>query len=257
MLIVPAIDIMGGKVVRLVRGEFDKPISYPLSPLAYAEKWESEGAKLIHVVDLDGAKSGEPKNFDCIKEVIKRVKPPVEVGGGVRSIDAIKRYLEFGAQRVVLSTKVIEDASFLLTRDIKDYLSRVAVSIDIKEMETQEVVKGATAGWLQAGDVLIDIPSFIQAVAAAGVKYVNFSDIAKDGTMVGPDVRKVENFLKVARECSTHPLFFTYAGGISSLDDIKKLVSMGNKSPDAVIVGRALYEDKFSLKDAIKCSQKE
>lgn len=251
MLIIPAVDIMEGKVVRLERGEFEKVITYPLSPLAYAEKWESEGALFIHVVDLDGAKSGEPKNFDIVKEIIKRIHAKVEVGGGIRSVDTIKRYLEIGAERVVLSTKVIEDASFLLMRDVKNYLHNVAVSLDIKEMETSEVITGGTAGWLKTGDVLIDIPSFIQTVASAGVRYINFSDISKDGVMVGPDIERIENFLKVARSCASSPLFFTYAGGISSLDDIKNLHSLGQKGVDAVIVGRALYENKFSLKEAI------
>ena len=251
MLIVPAVDIMRGKVVRLERGEFDKAITYDLSPLAYAEKWESEGARLIHVVDLDGAKSGEPKNFDIIKEIIKRIHTKVEVGGGVRHIDAMKRYLEIGAERVVLSTKVIEDASFLLMREVKDYLDKVAVSIDIKQMESAELATATTGGWLESGDMLIDIPSFIHTVTTAGVKYVNFSDISKDGMMVGPDIQRIENFLKVARSSAAVPIFCTYAGGMSSLEDIRALKSLDKKGADAVIVGRALYENKFTLKEAI------
>lgn len=251
MLIIPAIDIMGGKVVRLKRGDFQEVTTYDLSPLAYAEKWEAEGARFIHVVDLDGAKSGEPKNFEVIRDLKKATHVTLEVGGGVRSVAALKKYLESGIERVVLSTKIIEDASFLLSRDIKEYLKNVAVSIDIRQMTTSEIVTTGTDGWLQSGDMLLDIPSFIQMVAAAGVEYINFSDITKDGMMMGLDTDKILNFLKVARDSAKTRLFFTYAGGISSLEDIKALKSLGSSGVDAVIVGRALYENKFSLKDAL------
>lgn len=252
MLIIPAIDIMQGKVVRLEKGDFNRVSVYDLSPVEYAKKWESEGAQFIHVVDLDGAKLGEPKNFDTIREIIRNVGIKIEVGGGIRSIDAIKKYLLMGVERIVLSTKVIEDTAFLLNAGVKEYLNKVAISIDIKHMESTEVITTATGGWLQSGDALIDIPSFIQAIAGAGVRYVNFSDISKDGMMMGPDSAKILNFLKVVRGSTSHELYFTYAGGISSLEDIKLLKALGLNGVAAVIVGRALYENKFSLKDAIK-----
>ncbi len=252
MQITPAIDIMEGKVVRLERGDFSRVKDYGLSPVEYAKKWQNEGATLLHVVDLDGAKTGETKNFDIICEIIKNSNIGVEVGGGIRSEEAIKKYFAAGAARVVLSTKVIEDSSFLLNRSISDYLPKVAVSIDIKHMESFEVMTTATGGWLQSGDTLIDIPSFMQAVSSVGVRFVNFSDISKDGMMLGPDAVKILNFLKKARHaCGDAKLFFTYAGGISSLDDIKVLKRLGEDGVDAVIVGRALYENKFSLKEAI------
>ena len=151
MLIIPAIDIMGGKVVRLKRGDFQEVTTYDLSPLAYAEKWEAEGARFIHVVDLDGAKSGEPKNFEVIRDLKKATHVTLEVGGGVRSVAALKKYLESGIERVVLSTKIIEDATFLLSRDIKEYLKNVAVSVDIRQMTTQEIVtQGRMAGFRAA-----------------------------------------------------------------------------------------------------------
>lgn len=252
MLIIPAIDIMGGKVVRLPRGDFARATVYDLSPLEYAKKWQDQGARLIHIVDLDGARTGEPKNLEMIKSVIKGVSAKVEVGGGVRGEEAVKEYLRVGAERVVLSTKVIEDSSFLLSAKIREYLERVAVSIDIKHMETPEVITGGTSGWMQSGDILIDIPSFIQAISSAGVRFVNFSDISKDGMMMGPDVARILSFLKKARRASAEKLFFTYAGGISSLEDIKVLGRLGVDGVDGVIVGRALYENKFSLKEAIE-----
>ena len=252
MLIIPAIDIIGGKVVRLSRGDYEKASIYDLSPLAYAEQWEAQGARFIHIVDLDGAKSGEPKNFEIICDLKKTISAKIEVGGGIRSVSTIKRYLDIGIERVVLSTKIIEDASFLLSRDIKSYLKNVVVSVDIRQMSTSEIATTGTDGWLQSGDMLPDIPSFIQMVANAGVQYVNFSDISKDGMLTGVDSDKILNFLKVARESVKSPLFFTYAGGISSLEDIKVLKAMGDRGADAVVVGRALYENKFTLKEAIE-----
>lgn len=255
MLIVPAIDIMDGEVVRLERGDFHRSKAYGLSPLEYAKKWQEEGAKLIHIVDLDGAKTGEPVNFEIIRKVISQVSVKIEVGGGIRSEETIKKYIEAGAGRVVLSTRVIEDASFLLTESLKKFLPSVAVSIDIKHMESPEVITSATSGWLQSGDVLVDIPSFIHTVAAVGVRFVNFSDISKDGMMAGPDPVKILNFLKRARKSSSAKLFFTYAGGISSLDDLRVLKRLGDDGVDGVIVGRALYENKFALKEAIALSE--
>jgi phosphoribosylformimino-5-aminoimidazole carboxamide ribotide isomerase len=254
MLIIPAIDIMGGKVVRLMQGDFQKVTLYDLSPLVYAEKWVSEGARFIHVVDLDGAKSGEPKNLEVIRDLKKATNVALEVGGGIRSADTIKRYLKMGIERVVLSTKIIEDASFLLSREIKEYLKNVAVSIDIRQMTTREIVTTGTNAWFQSGDMLLDIPSFIQTVVTAGVEYINFSDITKDGMMMGPDTDKILSFLKIARESVKTKLFFTYAGGISSLEDIWTLKSLGQMGVDAVVVGRALYENKFSFKDALKAA---
>ncbi|HAJ56889.1 MAG TPA: 1-(5-phosphoribosyl)-5-((5-phosphoribosylamino)methylideneamino)imidazole-4-carboxamide isomerase [Candidatus Omnitrophica bacterium] len=256
MLIVPAIDLMDGKVVRLQRGDFNRVMAYDLTPLEYAKKWQEEGASIIHVVDLDGAKCGEPKNFSVIVDIIKSVSVKVEVGGGIRTAETIKKYAGAGAARVVLSTKVLEDPSFLLSEPVRGCLDKIVVSIDIRHMESPELVTSGTGGWLKGADVLVDIPSFIQSVSSAGVKYVNFSDISKDGMMVGPDPAKILLFLKKARKAVSMKLFFTYAGGISSLDDIDVLNRLGEDGVDAVIVGRALYENKFSLKEAIALAKR-
>ena len=252
MLIIPAIDILGGKVVRLARGDYEKSTVYDLSPLAYAHQWFREGASLIHVVDLDGAKSGNPVNYEIISKIATSVPVKVEVGGGIRTVATVKKYLEAGLDRVVLSTKIIEDASFLLTRDIKEFLPRVAVSLDIRRLEMAGLASSGTSGWIQSEDILIDIRSLIEAVTLSGVRYVNFSDISKDGMLAGVDATKILGFIKLARTSAVNTLSFTYAGGISSLEDIKVLKSLGKEAPDAVIVGRALYENKFTLEDAIE-----
>ncbi len=252
MLIIPAIDIMDGKVVRLHRGDFQNPIVYDLSPFEFACKWRDEGAQLIHIVDLDGARDGEPKNFEAIKDIIAKVGVKFEVGGGIRSLGSIKAYFEAGAERVVLSTKLMEDESFLLKPEVSKFIDKMVVSLDIKQMESTELITGATGGWDEAKDVLIDIPSFIKTVSSRGIKYLNFSDISKDGMLLGPDSKKILYFLKTARSVVRSGFIFTYAGGIASLEDIRMLNILGEDGVNAVIVGRALYENKFSLKEAIQ-----
>jgi len=251
MKIIPAIDIMKGRVVRLARGEFDKATIYDRSPQEYAEQWAREGAAMIHVVDLDGARYGEPKNCDVIRSLARQSKVKIEVGGGIRSLETIKKYLEAGVERVVLSTKILEDASFLLDSNVKDVLPHVSLSIDIKHLESVELITGGTAGWTEKGDILIDVPSLIRTVTQAGLKYLNFSDISRDGMLQGPDTEKMMHFLKVVRRTADQPLTITYAGGIGALDDLKAIHALGNDGVEAVIVGRALYEDKFTLSDAI------
>ncbi len=251
MLIIPAIDIMKGQVVRLARGKFAEATVYDQTPLEYAQWWAGEGATFIHVVDLDGAREGAPRNLEVVQQMARQVGVKIEVGGGIRSIETIQRYLEAGVERVVLSTKILEDASFLLSREIKDHLARVSLSIDIKHLASADLITGGTDGWTENGDLLIDVPSLIQSVTQAGLSFLNFSDIARDGMLQGPDTEKILYFLKVVRKAASQPLLITYAGGISSLGDLKALKALGADAIDAVIVGRALYENKFTLKDAI------
>lgn len=241
---------MAGRVVRLEQGDFDRPISYERTALAYAEEWVLQGARFLHVVDLDGARQGEPKNFSLICDIAKSKGVKIEVGGGIRSVGVIRKYLEARVERVVLSTRVLEDASFLLSRDIQKYLDRVVVSMDIKDLTTETVTTG-TAGWKQGGDLTIDLRTFIRTLAETGIRYVNFSDISKDGMLSGLDTEKITRFLGMAREAAGKRLFFTYAGGISSLEDILRLKGLGPDGVDAVIVGRALYEKKFDVSQAI------
>jgi phosphoribosylformimino-5-aminoimidazole carboxamide ribotide isomerase len=177
---------------------------------------------------------------------------PIEVGGGIRNVEAVATYFNAGAGRVVLSTKILEEPSFLLKPELKPYLNKIAVSIDIKQLQGSDVVTSGTAGWSENGDILLDIPSFIKTLSSAGVIYINFSDISRDGMLSGPDIVKIVHFLKLARKHMTSQLSFTYAGGISSLEDVKVLKNLDAAGPEAFIVGKALYEGRFSLKEAIE-----
>lgn len=252
MLIVPAIDIFGGKVVRLHKGDFSKSTDYGLDGVSFAKQWQDQGAELIHIVDLDGAREGVLKNYKVIEGIIKNTKVKIEVGGGIRNLDSIKKYIDSGADRVVLSTRLIEDEGFLLNPKLNDYLSKIVVSLDIKQMESSDLVTGATGGWDKNKDALVDIPSFLKNMQARSIKYINFSDIERDGTMQGPDLKKILLFLRLARKSVESRFVFTYAGGISSLEDLKGLSGLSDEGVDAVIVGRALYEKKFTLKEALE-----
>jgi len=258
MLIVPAIDIMAGRVVRLEQGDFDKPIHYERTPLSFAQLWKLQGAQFLHLVDLDGARWGESRNFDTICDIAKITGIKIEVGGGIRSVEAIRKYLDAGIERVVLSTKILGDATFLLSKDIQKYLDRVAVSIDIKHMgdgESSRLVTATTGGWLESGDMTIDLSAFVQTMAHVGIRYLNFSDISKDGMLSGPDGSKIARFLEMVRRAAGEMLYFTYAGGISSLEDIRQLKALGVHGVDAVIIGRALYEKKFDVAEAIEAAR--
>lgn len=255
MIIIPAIDIMRGKVVRLEQGDFNKATTYDLSAVDFAKKWESQGAGFLHVVDLDGARTGEPKNTQIIKQIIKNVKIPVEVGGGIRTLNVIRDYLEMGVARVVLSTKFLENPSFLYEKDLDAFIGKIAISIDIKKVISgvggkQASITTGAAGWTQ--DQEFDLSQGIKKIVVAGVKYINFSDISRDGMMQGLDIVKIKEFLSLVRASAPHGLSFIYAGGISTLVDIKALKDLKEDGVDGVIVGRALYENGFSLKEAIE-----
>lgn len=253
MLIVPAIDIMSGRVVRLEQGDFKRPINYEHTPFAYAQMWVSQGARFLHVVDLDGARTGEIKNFSCICDIAKIKDVRIEVGGGIRNIGSIRKYLDSGIDRVVLSTRVLEDASFLLSHDIQKYLSRVCVSMDIRDIGDAGATTG-TAGWTQKSDMMIDLESFITTLFEAGISCINFSDIKKDGMLSGPDVEKIKMFLAQANRAAGKKIFFTYAGGVSSLEDVRCLKDLEKEGLSAIIVGRAIYEKKFTVSEAIKAA---
>lgn len=266
MLIIPAIDIIEGQVVRLEQGDFAKKKVYGLSPLEFAKKWASQGAEWVHVVDLDGAKFGALTNFDAIKTIASESGIKVQAGGGIRTANSLKAYMEAGVSRVVLSTKVLENLDFLNEDIVKQYIERVVLSLDIKYIVKggEKSISGKLSGLTNKDTMLIgtgadawsdteniDLLEFVAKIVRAGIRYINFSDIRRDGMMAGLDLGQIKDFVTYARRASAEKLFFTYAGGVSSLDDIKALSALGEDGVNAVIVGRALYENRFSLHDAI------
>jgi phosphoribosylformimino-5-aminoimidazole carboxamide ribotide isomerase len=239
MLIIPAIDIKDGCVVRLKQGKFDKGKKvYSDDPVRIAEQWSTEGAKLLHIVDLDGAALGRPKNLDALKLILASVKTPVEFGGGVRHLDTIKELLDFGVQRVVLGTKAVEDRGFLEEAYAK-FKNRIVVSIDAKSGHIQ------TKGWLSSVES-IEVFEFARSLKEIGFQEVIYTDILKDGTLKGPNIEGVKALLKKAA------IGVIVSGGISSLRDITDLKPLEKEGVRGVIVGKALYERRFTLREAMK-----
>lgn len=239
MLIIPAIDIKDGCVVRLVQGKFDKNKRvYSTDPVKTARHWAKQGAGLIHVVDLDGAYSGVPKNIEKAKEIASSVSVPVEFGGGVRSIETIKELLGAGIFRVVLGTKAIQDRRFL-TKAAGEFKEKIIVSLDTKAESL------AIQGWQDdSGDVKLS--EFLSALKKAGFKEFIYTDILKDGTLKGPNIQAIKKLLKESG------LKIIASGGIASIDDIRRLKLLEKQGVSGVIIGKALYEGKFTLAQALK-----
>lgn len=243
MKVIPAIDIKDGNVVRLVRGEHEQITVYSTDPADMARRWRSQGASILHVVDLDGAFSGEPKNMDSVAMIVKSVDIPVELGGGLRSLESIKWAFNIGVARVILGTKVVEDLEFI-SAAIKKYGERVVVSIDAKNGFVM------IHGWTKSSIInAVDMAGRMEHLGASSIIY---TDITVDGTLAGPNIMRLNNFLNSVN------IPVTIAGGISCVDDIRKLCALNRKNITGVIVGKALYEGEVNLREAIQaCSRRE
>ena len=237
MLIIPAIDIIGGNVVRLEQGDFNKEKVYSPDPLEIAKTWEKKGARFLHIVDLDGAREGKIKNADIIAGIMKNVKIPCEVGGGIRDKSDIDYFLKNGARRIVLGTKVFEDPGYL--EELLDrFKEKIVVSVDFSG---NKIVK---KGWQEKTD--LDPMAVILELQAVGVKTIVVTDISVDGTLMGPKTERLKEILEAVS------ISVIASGGVSSLEDIKKLKEIKNKNLEGVIIGKALYEGNIDLNEAIK-----
>jgi phosphoribosylformimino-5-aminoimidazole carboxamide ribotide isomerase len=237
MLIIPAIDIQDGCVVRFVQGSRNKRV-YSRSPLKVAKHWLRQGAKILHIVDLDGAFSGEPKNLAIVKEIVKSVDVPVQFGGGVRSIETIRQLLKSGVCRVVLGTKAVTDKTFLKEACV-EFKARVIVSIDAKDKDV--LIKG----W-KTSDRKTNLITYACFLRDLGFKEVIYTDILKDGTLSGPNIRGIREILKGTG------LNIIASGGISCLDDLRRLKNLCKHGLIGVIIGKALYEGRFGLSEALR-----
>ncbi|MCM8812721.1 MAG: 1-(5-phosphoribosyl)-5-[(5-phosphoribosylamino)methylideneamino]imidazole-4-carboxamide isomerase [Candidatus Omnitrophica bacterium] len=238
MLCIPAIDIRGGKVVRLFRGLYSKETVYADDPAEIARRWEQQGAKTIHVVDLDGAYFGVPKNFDAVKKILGAVKVPVQLGGGLRTEEDIRAAAALGVQRAVLSTKVFADAQFLPSLH-PSLLNKITVSIDTKSGFVLDT------GWTKPSPIKID--EAIRRCETAGITTIVVTDVSCDGTLAGPNL----DFLRdILRQTKMHVIA---SGGVGSLEDITRIRSVGREFTHlyGLIVGKALYAEKFSLAQAV------
>ena len=237
MLIIPAIDLKDGKVVRLQQGRFKEVTTYSRDPVNTARHWERQGAKYLHVVDLDGAKRGEVCHLDMIKKMTKAVGIPVEFGGGLRQKKNIKQVLDCGVKRVVLGT-MLEDFDFL-RRAFREFKQRIIVSIDVRNNITY------VSGW-QKKYKDSSILELTQRLEEIGFKELIYTDISRDGTLKGPNIAMIKRILKNSQ------LRLIASGGISSRADLFKLKVLSNQGLLGVIIGKALYEGRFTLREALK-----
>jgi phosphoribosylformimino-5-aminoimidazole carboxamide ribotide isomerase len=236
VIVYPAIDIYQGKAVRMTRGDFATVEQVAASPLEAAKRLVNEGAEWLHVVDLDGARTGTPANLDAIRQIANRFTVKIQAGGGIRDFDTAEAFAEAGASRIVVGTAAIEDPE-LIGRLVDRFADGMAVSVDARNgMIT-------TAGWTETTEVrAVDL---MQRLAVAGVPIVIYTNVSVDGTLQGVDVPGLES---IARAFGGDVI---YSGGIGSVDDIRAVVKLRHRGIRGVIVGRALYLGKFTLRDAL------
>lgn len=237
MIILPAIDLLGRKAVRLLKGDYNQVTVYSDSPLEVAEKFKSLGATHIHMVDLDGAKYGTAPNMDIVAEVAEKTGLFIEIGGGIRSMETVKKYIDAGISRVILGTAAICDEDFL-KEAVKAYGEKIAVGADVKDG------KIAVKGWLEQSDVTLD--ELFLKMQYLGVKNIICTDISRDGAMRGTN-------LELYRELSAkYSLDITASGGVSSIEDVKRLREMNLYG---AIIGKAYYTGAVDIEEAIEVAR--
>ncbi len=238
MLVIPAIDLKQGGVVRLTQGEKDTAVVYSNDPAEVAKLWESKGAELIHVVDLDGAMAGHHQNLESVKKIVNAVKIPVQFGGGIRSIKTIEEVLNIGVAQVIIGSKAAIDPNLIRDAIVKFSNDRIIVGIDAKGG------KVAVWGWQQMTEyTALDLA---QEMKRSGVTRIIYTDIAKDGMLEGPNFDAVRDFTQAIK------LEVIAAGGVTSMDDIKKLMVFEKMGLKGAIVGKAIYTGNIELDEAIK-----
>ncbi len=241
MIPIPAIDLKDGNVVRLLQGRFEEEKIYFGKPEAVAKRFEAEGARRIHVVDLDGALRGQLKNKSSVEAILKNVSTPLQVGGGIRDLKSIAVYFEMGVSWVILGTQVCLDKGFA-REALAEYQEKILIGID--------AVGGrvATDGWTKV--TTLKAANFAKEMEALGAKTIIYTDISKDGVLKGPNLKEIKTLSQSLR------IGVIASGGISSLDDLWEILDLKQKNIQGVIIGKALYENKFTLKDAVTtCSQ--
>ncbi len=233
MHIFPAIDLFDKKAVRLYKGDYSQMTVYSDDPLTVAKDFEAAGARFIHMVDLEGAKDGTTPNIDIVSSVARGTGLFVEIGGGIRSLDTVKRYIDAGVGRVILGTAAVKDPE-LVEAAVKQYGDKIAVGADVKDGYI------AIKGWLESSEYTLD--AFLERMQSLGVKTVICTDISKDGAMQGTNR---ELYLALSKK---YTVDIIASGGVSSLDDVRALADMGLHG---AIIGKAYYTGAIDLKEAI------
>ena len=236
MEVIPAIDLRDGRCVRLVQGERGTETIYSDEPVEMATRWETLGAPRLHVVDLDGAFTGSPQNLDVIKEVVKAVKIPVQLGGGIRTMEMVQKVLELGVDRVILGTAAIFTPE-LVSQCNEEFGERIIVGIDGRDGLV------AIEGWESTVEMTVEL--LAERIAKVGIKRVIFTDTRRDGTLRGPNLEATK---KLAQSSG---LKVIASGGVSTLADLRAVKLLKPYGVEGVIMGKALYSGAISLKDAL------
>jgi phosphoribosylformimino-5-aminoimidazole carboxamide ribotide isomerase len=232
MILYPAIDIMDGQAVRLVEGVFEDATTYHADPLEAATSWVEAGARFLHVVDLDGARSGEPKSLEHLKRIVKATGVPIQYGGGLRTVEAVRDALRAGAERAIVGTAAFKDIDFL-DDIVAQFGPRVVVAVDTKNGMI------ATEGWTRTTE--LPVVEAIKRLTGRGVRSFVFTDVSRDGKLTGPDLDAVKQVAQAVRGR------FIYSGGIGSLEHLRALARLRQVNMAGVIAGKSLYEKNFTV----------
>ncbi len=235
MKIFPAIDIKGKKCVRLIKGDFDNKTEYEISPIEQAGKFKDHGFKNLHIVDLDGALTGETVNLDIIQEIVGKFDLKIEIGGGVRNFESIKKYTDTGVEKVILGSAAIKDKNFL-KEACQKFPNKIALGLDAKDGYL------SVSGWKENSNILT--LDYLKEVNGYGASRLIYTDINRDGTKQSPNFEETQ---KVA-DMSNCPVIIS--GGVSSIDDVKKAKSL--KNIEGIIVGKAIYDGDIKLEELVK-----
>ncbi len=236
MILYPAIDIRGGQAVRLLQGDYERETAYDADPLDAAKRWAGEGAEFLHVVDLDGARAGEPQNLEAVRRIATAVECPIQVGGGLRGMDAVDAVLDAGAERVVIGTAALRDPEFLAAA-LDKHREHVVVSVDARGG------KVSLSGWTETSDV--DVADAVGDLTERGASRFLCTAIEVDGTMEGPALDELN------RIAAATPAQVIASGGVGNLTHLEALVRDSAPNIEGAIVGRALYERRFTVSQAI------
>ncbi|TKJ47189.1 1-(5-phosphoribosyl)-5-[(5-phosphoribosylamino)methylideneamino]imidazole-4-carboxamide isomerase [Candidatus Aerophobetes bacterium Ae_b3a] len=235
MLIIPAIDLKGGRCVRLWQGEEDKETVYSEDPLAVARMWVKKGAQRLHIVDLDGAFRGRPVHLDIVEKIAREVDVPIEFGGGIREKAILDDVFTRGVDYAILGTRAL---SFDFVRDAcLKFEDKIIISIDTRQDRI------LAEGWKKESSLKAE--ELVKGLVGSGVKTIIFTDITRDGTLRGVNIKLIQEFLEIA------DVKVIIAGGVASLADIMKLAELGGRRPAGVIIGKALYDGRVKLEEAL------
>ena len=237
MKIFPAIDIKDKKCVRLIKGDFEKKTEYEISPIDQAKEYKNKGFKNLHIVDLDGALSGKTINLDVIKDIVKQGGLKIEIGGGIRTLESIQKYIDIGVEKVILGSAAIKDKNFL--KDACDkFKDKIALGLDAKDGNL------SVSGWKE--NLKIQTLDFLKEINAFGVSRIIYTDINRDGMKVSPNFSET---IKIAEQ-SNCPVVIS--GGVSSMTDIKKAKELKSRNIEGIIVGKAIYDGDINLEELAK-----